>query len=499
MKQEEPLKRIIFGIFFICLAYYILIWSGNHYSIDGVVMFQYAKGIIFQRSLFMSPPVVWGDFEFIVSKWAIGMSLAYAPVLYLLSITFFQGDPSFQEIPYLPDTPFNVELLINQPYQYSSWLNPVLTALTAAMIFLLARKLQLTIKQSIIAALLFGLASPATVYAKYDFAHSLASFLLILSLYFLLAAQEKGVLFILLSSLFLGLGILTRTEFLLFPSPVFILAAYFSQAYLPAKIGIAARLPALSRQLPKLFSMGVGIVAVIFLNLYLNHVRFGSFLSFGYSPNSEFDFSLQHFLTAFTGNLISPGRGVLVFYPIALFSGFGFSALFRQNKFAALLLVTIPLGFLGLYSFWADWGGGLSWGPRFLIPTLPYLTIFGVKGLLTINWLREWQKWGLLLFIMLISVAISLQGILFNVLDFFGKLQLPGSVIVEGSYHFNWQYSPLFAEWSLLMQPGKWDIFWLRSINEGGGNCLYLLAPAICFVLGAGMMWQSKRQLSEKE
>jgi hypothetical protein len=489
MKQKESRIKICAGIFLFCLSYYMLIWSGNHYSIDGVVMFQYAKGILFQHSLFMSPPVVWGDFEFAVSKWAIGMSLAYVPILFFLSLTFFRGDTSFQEIPFMPDTPFNRELLINQPYQYSSWLNPVLTALTATVIFLIARKLKLTVKQSAAVALVFGIASPAAVYAKYDFAQPLASFLLILSLYFLLTAQKKGHIFILLSGFFLGLGILTRTEFLLFPAPVFMLAAYFSKPDLPGKTGF----PSISRQFPKMLSMGAGIAAIVLVIFYLNHVRFGSILSFGYLPDSEFDFSIKHFFTALTGNLISPGRGILVFFPLALFIGLGFRTFFKQNRFAALLLAAIPVGMLGFYSFWVDWGGGHSWGPRFLVPALPYITILGVKGLLSIQRLKEKQKRGLLSAFIFIGFAVSLQGILFNILDFYRKLQLPGSAMADGTYHFHWRHSPLFTDWNSLMKPEQWDIFWLRHSSEGGIHWLYLAAPIICFLLGLVIMRKASR------
>lgn len=457
-----------------CLLFYLLFWSGHHYSIDGVVMFQYAKAFLFDQSFSMEPPVRWGDFEFTVSKWAIGMTLAYVPVLAFLSITFFRGDPAIQQIPYAPDTPFNLELLSNRPYQYSSFLNPTVTAMTVVVLFLLAYKLRFTPKQAYLAALTFGLVSPAAVYAKFDFAQTLAAFLLLLGIYLFVLYRQHGTKYLLLSGVCLGLAILTRSEFILVPVPILVLAAYFldqeSEKHTPLKAKV--------RPL-RLMLIGTPILLFSLLHLYVNQARFGSPFSAGYSPASEFTLEIEHFLTALMGNLISPGRGVFIFFPIALFSIYGFRQLLKEDREMATVIGLILAGMLGLYSIWKDWGGGISWGPRFLLPTIPYLSLLGIKGFFSRRWSRKLVRTGIFTALLSLSIVVTLQGLLFDFLDFYARAQIPPYVIVQGDYNFQPQYAPWNTGWYNLLNPGQYDIFWLHGASDGVKNIYYVIMLVI--------------------
>src|SRR5690242_9408826 len=91
--------RVAAIIFITCLIFYMLFFSGHHYSLDGMVMFQYGKSLCFDHSFKMSPSVKWGAFEFVVPQWAPGLSLAYTPLLAVVSRTIFRGDPSVRQIP----------------------------------------------------------------------------------------------------------------------------------------------------------------------------------------------------------------------------------------------------------------------------------------------------------------------------------------------------------------------------------------------------------------
>lgn len=491
--RYQTSSSTIAAVFLLCLLFYVLTWSGHHYSIDGVVMFQYAKALLFQNSFSMDPPVVWGDFVFVVSKWAIGLSLAYIPVVQLLAVTFFQDTPSFQQIPYQPDTPFNADLLVNEAYRASSLLHPVITALTVVILLLLARRVRLPTRQAVTAALLFGLLSPAAVYAKFDFAQPLGSLLLLLTVYLLLLTRQRGLITVGLAGLTLGLAILTRTEFLLFPTPLLIAATYF---LIPQATNHDQQTRLGRRRLIGTFCLATIVGLFVLVNLWLNQVRFGAISSVGYSPTSEFSLSITHFLTAFVGNLFSPGRGILIFFPVALFSIHGFSRLYKTDRLAALVLGSIPLGLMLFYATWNDWAGGLSWGPRFLIPTLPYLALLGVHGLFST--LRGSKRKGVLALLILLCAVVTVQGVLFNPLDFFGRLQLPGDLIVAGTYNFNPQYAPLFADWQLIGQPLQWDIFWLRRLGERQEIVDWLLPTGLASI-AILLLWQAWKDLQWEE
>ena len=141
-------------------------------------MFEYAKTLLFQRSFLIDPPIFWANLEIRTSVWSLGLTLVYLPILAMLS-SLFPGNMLFRQIPNDPHNPYHPLLLENTPYRYASLIHPVLTALTATLVYVLSRQLGLSKKGAWAAALIFGLASPAATYAKYDFAQPLVSLLLL--------------------------------------------------------------------------------------------------------------------------------------------------------------------------------------------------------------------------------------------------------------------------------------------------------------------------------
>jgi 4-amino-4-deoxy-L-arabinose transferase-like glycosyltransferase len=155
------------------------------------------------------------------------MSFAYMPILWALSKTVFAGDVSLTQTPYNPDMPYNLELLSNRPYLYSSFLNILVTSVTAMLLFRFAVELGFSKRKAAAAALVFGIGSPAAAYAKYDYAQPLASLLLLCAFLCLAVARQRNTrrcLF--LSGLSLGLLVLTRVEMLILAVPVFVLCVY---------------------------------------------------------------------------------------------------------------------------------------------------------------------------------------------------------------------------------------------------------------------------------
>lgn len=82
-------------------------------------------------------------------------------------------------------------------------------------------------------------------------------------------------------------------------------------------------------------------------------------------------------------NLVLPSRGIFVFAPLTLLGVLGYVDALRAKKDRAemLLLLAIFLGILIPYSAWYDPTGGLSFGPRFMVPAMPFLLL--PAGLIT--------------------------------------------------------------------------------------------------------------------
>lgn len=84
------------------------------------------------------------------------------------------------------------------------------------------------------------------------------------------------------------------------------------------------------------------------------------------------------FWEALAADLISPGRGLLIFSPVLAFSVAGVALKIRDGRFSLLdgsLAACILLHGVAIASF-PHWWGGHSYGPRFFSDMLPYLVYF---------------------------------------------------------------------------------------------------------------------------
>jgi hypothetical protein len=466
------------GIFITCLLVYLLTFSGRQYSIDGIVMFQYAKAILFDGSFTMDPPVQWGT-EFSISKWPVGMTLAYIPLLFVLSKTLFAGDTSIQEIPYNPEVAYNRNLLVNRPYLYSSILNPLIIGASAVVLYGLSIQLGLSRKKAAAIALVYGVASPAAVYAKFDYAQPLATLFVLLALYFLLQVPHLGLRASIGAGVSMGIVFLTRPE-LAFLSPILAGAIYFSQ-----DAGFGNQGEVTRNRLKNLLGFSLSLLAFFVLNFYINSLRFGSWSSTGYNPAKDFTLNPIRIFTSLAGNLISPGRGILVFFPLSWLAVAGYRRLRQGNLLFAWTLGAVLAGTLLLYSAWKDWGAGVSWGPRFFIPIMPYLALLGLFGFESLRSSHKPFFPLVAVFLLLLGWVFTTQGLLFNFSSFYGNFHLQTAMIEQGDYNFLPQYSPILQGWGQLGALSNYDIYWLRDRIVYLNNLNLLVIPAAgLFALG---------------
>jgi hypothetical protein len=475
--RKIPSELSIFGT---CFIFYMLIWSGHHYSIDGVVMFQYAKTLLFEHSFVMNPPVKWGV-DFRIGQWPIGLTLVYIPVLLILSQTIFSGDASIRQIPYQPGVDYNPALLDNLPYRYSSFVNPMITAVSAVILYRLCIGLGLSKKKSCAVALVFGLASPAAVYAKFDFGQPLASLFLLLTFLFLLKGSKYSMLNLSLAGLFMGIAVLARPE-LMIPSPILLASVYFIPENEPARNKYLY-----IKKLKNLSGFTLPLLALVLLNQWINFLKFGSWFRPGYNLSILINLDGKHILIAFLGNLISPGKGVLIFFPLSILTMAGVHKLFELDRWFASLLTFFIAGTFLFYLTWLHWGGGISWGPRFLIPIIPYLCLLAFLAIPDqANSLYPNYVVGTLI---LLGIIVTLQGVLFNFLDFYGSLQLSSKQFVQGFYNFSPMLSPVFNGWRGLLLPASYDIHWLHLASSTNGKTLFPLLIGLFFFGWVVKVW----------
>jgi hypothetical protein len=107
------------------------------------------------------------------------------------------------------------------------------------------------------------------------------------------------------------------------------------------------------------------------INAWYSVLRFGSPLSSGYSE-ATWDIP---FLYGLYGMLFSPGKSVFLYNPIILLALIGVPLLARRHRDEALLITLLAVSFLALYASYSFWTGGWNWGPRFLLPLVPFLML----------------------------------------------------------------------------------------------------------------------------
>ena len=84
------------------------------------------------------------------------------------------------------------------------------------------------------------------------------------------------------------------------------------------------------------------------------------------------------------GLLLSPGRSLFVFSPVALLSLPGFYFLYRRDRLLTVALSFTVAAYLIATALWDGWHAGFtSWGPRYLTSLLPLLAL-GAAALLAV-------------------------------------------------------------------------------------------------------------------
>ena len=116
-----------------------------------------------------------------------------------------------------------------------------------------------------------------------------------------------------------------------------------------------------------------------------------------------------NFLEGLYGQLISPGRGLLVYSPILAFAIWGMALAWRQRRYRAVRPLTVAaLLLLLVQSKWFNWHGGWSFGYRLMVDAMPLAAVCAPP---TVRWIRRWWGLGILAAVLAVwSVAVQILG-----------------------------------------------------------------------------------------
>jgi hypothetical protein len=118
---------------------------------------------------------------------------------------------------------------------------------------------------------------------------------------------------------------------------------------------------------------------VLFFMGLINYVRFGSFTEFGYGTYFG-TLSYNRSWTGLIGLLASPGKGLIFYFPVVILLPLALKYMYKENKWLFFLIIYI-ISVHWLYFGTLDdsqsrhWSGAIAWGPRYLVPILPFITL----------------------------------------------------------------------------------------------------------------------------
>jgi hypothetical protein len=191
------------------------------------------------------------------------------------------------------------------------------------------------------------------------------------------------------------------------------------------------------------------------------------------------------------GLLASPGQGLLPYWPLGFLSILGLGRLVRERPFAGVLFAGASLITLACYGFLRIWCGGWSWGPRFLVPLLPLLTLAATF------WVsRGWQRGrrgGALAYAALATLGfgVACNGILIDFVRDYTWAYRSMDLVNASATHFRWDASPLASGWRLLATNPP-DLLLLR-MGELGGAPGAVAAVLFASILIGCLAWSGRR------
>ena len=273
--------------------------------------------------------------------------------------------------------------------------NAFAAAATVWLTFLFALRLGGSARAAAATALTVGFATLLWPYAKMGFNAPVAALTLLCGVHLLwTGVRDTRPAVLWMSGIGFGCALLVRHELAL--------------AMLPAGLWILlesrgdVRL-ALRRAVP----VAVPVAAAVLLTLYYNHVRFGNLWDTGYLRDSTAAFGPVS--TGLLGLAASPGRSLFLFAPVTALGLAAFPAVWRRDRGTVLLLGGTAAVLTVFYASQLYWDADRSYGPRYLVPILPFLCLP----------LTPWfdlpltsPRRRLLLVVVLVSVLAQAPGVL---------------------------------------------------------------------------------------
>lgn len=350
-----------------------------------------------------------------------------------------------------------------------STMNAAVTAGCVVLVYLLARRFGFSEGAAATTALVYGFATLAWPYAKLDFTEPLVAFFLLLAWYAAaiavesLAGPDAG------HSGAAGRSMLSPA--LLFAASAIALLAGIATKYvtaiavpalaLPPALALWRRRLPLATMLIAAAAFGAPFIAAGLPALWLFSSRLGL------APTLFADLlgGLQRgwldlpFHIGARGLLLSPGKSIFLYAPPLVLALAGARVFIQRTGWPGAVALAVPAAYFVVYSMKGVWYGGNAWGPRYLVPAVPFLMLLAApvfewwlagarRAAHATGWWRRLGT-GAIAALVLTGIGVQLLGVAKNFdvyLQIFSRQVLP-ALPLAGAIYGGRDYFPYGEGW----------------------------------------------------
>lgn len=465
LASRLPLPGRVWGLFAFVLGLYLLTMSGHTYSPDEETMLETSRALVTNGTWAIPPSEsmvqVEGTGGQTYSQYGPGQSLAAVPWVAVGQAvgSLFPRDQAG----------YPLRLILGS-------YNALIAAGLAALFAALGLALGYSRWASTAGALALAFCTYLWPHSRTFFSEPLTALSLFGSFYLLVLIRRAGavgsrriLVLSLASGALFALAVATKVQYVVaLPAFLLYLALGVWSANKPgnhtpdANMRSAFRTPLLW-----LAGLALGLLPLMLYNLLI----FGSPLSTGYGQDPTSTLT-NPFFEGLLGLLISPGKGLLWYALPLLAAIWGFPRFARNHRAEAIFVITLALPIFALFSLYSFWHGDGAWGPRYLIPVLPFLLLpilsafdrrakgAPVQVAHSMSPLRALA----LAFVLGLGFLINLLGVLVN---FDTYINVEGDL---NSRHWTVAGSPIAGHLRLLEQRAE---EWGTRLRQGTGTILF--------------------------
>jgi hypothetical protein len=356
---------------------------------------------------------------------------------------------------------------VGTPENAVSIMNPLFGAATVVLVFLFSIALGYSNRNSLYAAILYGLCTFAWPLAKQPFDHTMETFFVLLSVYLLYVhVSDRKPSYLLLSAFSIGCAFIIRQISILVLSPLLILILTYSLK--KSHFKTAAKI--VTRDIALFF---LAFLPFVVLDCWYNYYRFASIFKTGFTVMaSRYGIHLFEgtpFHIGFAGLLISPGKGFFYYSPIAILFFFSIKSFSRKHPRLAVSFIFIILSYLLLLSNYVFWHGDWAWGPRFLLVITPFLIIPIAEFLESNTWSKNLSSKVLLYILIAVSFVIQISAVSVFFANYFSYLMsenherfsitegvgVQPTIVPPTKIYFDWHKSPILAQFRFIYRIAR--------------------------------------------